>query len=141
MVKQGFHIGSRDWWVMAYYDVREQNLNEVREVLLAGGCPMENVEAACNNLAGLNAGYTFTNYDERLSVMLMGRATSAEQMFDSIVHELKHLVEHVSDYYGLDPKEELSAYLQGEVGRKMFPAASMVICPRCCDVEGHTFHR
>ena len=131
MVKQGFHIGDRDWWVMAYYDIQKRNLEEVCEALLAGGCPKENAEAACRNLAGWNAGYTYTNYDEHLSIMLMGRTVSAEQMFDSIVHELKHLVEHVSSYYGLDPKEELSAYLQGEVGRKIFPAASLVICPIC----------
>lgn len=131
MVKQGFHIGNRDWWVMAYYDVEERNLDEVREALLAGGCPVEKAEEACQNLRGWNAGYTFTNYRTHLSVMLMGRTTSAAEMFDSIVHELKHLVEHVSSYYGLDPKEELAAYLQGEVGRKMFPAAALVICPRC----------
>lgn len=55
----------------------------------------------------------------------------AAEMFDSIVHELKHLVEHISNYYGLDPKEELAAYLQGEVGRQMFPAAALVMCPHC----------
>ena len=49
-------------------------------------------------------------------------------MFNSIVHELKHLVEHVSSYYGLNPKLELAAYLQGEVGRLMFPVVAEVIC-------------
>ena len=131
MVKQGFHIGDRDWWVMAYYDVKEANLDEVREALLAGGCPREKAEEACQNLRGWNTGYTFTNFGQHLSIMLLGCSTSTEQMFDSIVHELKHLVEHVSSYYGLDPKEELAAYLQGEVGRQMFPAVALVLCPRC----------
>ena len=38
MIKQGFHIGDRDWWVMAYYDIRTgADLEQVRELLLSSG--------------------------------------------------------------------------------------------------------
>ena len=63
--------------------------------------------------------------------MVIGKADNAGQMFDTIVHEMKHLAEHVGEYYDVDPREELSAYLQGEVGRNMWPAAAMVLCPNC----------
>ena len=112
MVKQGFSLRSRDWYVMVYYGVWPKDLSEIRETLMAGGCPPVRADSACRNLSGWNTGYTFTNYDEHLSLLVMSRATSAAEMFDSIVHELKHLVEHISNYYGLDPKEELAAYLQ-----------------------------
>lgn len=132
MIRQGFSIGKRDWYVMAYYDVADgADLYDVYEALLAGGCPKSKADKACDVLSELNTGYTYTNFDDHLSLLFMSRTTSAEQMFDSIVHEMKHLVEHISSYYGLDPKEELSAYLQGEVGRLMFPAASLAMCPRC----------
>lgn len=132
MVRQGFSIGKRDWYVMVYYDVADgADLYDVYEALVAGGCPRESADKACDVLSGLNHGYTYTNYKDHLSLLFISRASSAEQMFDSIVHELKHLVEHISSYYGVDPKEELSAYLQGEVGRLMFPAASLVLCPNC----------
>lgn len=45
--------------------------------------------------------------------------------------KVTYIVEHLSEEYGLNPKEELSAYLQGELGRKLFPAASIVLCPHC----------
>lgn len=69
--------------------------------------------------------------DDHLSLAFISKATSAEEMYDTIQHELKHLTEHIGEYYGLDPKGEKSAYLQGELGRQMFPAAAIVICPNC----------
>lgn len=133
MIKQGFHIGERDWWVMVYYRIEAFNLPEVKELLLASGCPESDVAEACDVLALPNTGFTFTNFGSHATVMLVSKTTGTEEMFDSIVHELKHLTEHISEYYGLDAKEELSAYLQGEVGRKMWPAAALALCPRCAE--------
>ena len=132
MIEQGFSIGQRDWWVMVYYDVRTpSDMQKVEGALVASGCPYDNVMEAMTNLDGWNRGYTFTDFDQRVSILIIGKADSAEQMFDSNVHEMKHLAEHVGEYYGVDSREELSAYLQGEVGRKMWPAAAMVLCPHC----------
>lgn len=132
MIRQGFHIGDRDWWVMVFYDMRtERDLNEVYESLLAAGCESDRAQRACMTLSRWNCGYTYTNLQDHISVMCIGKATSAEQAFDTIMHELKHLVEHISDYYELDPKEELTAYLQGETGRIIFPAVALLTCPKC----------
>lgn len=132
MVEQGFSIGDRDWWVMAYYDVcTESDLKKVAGALAAAGCPQEWIEDAVSVLSKDNQGYTFTKQNEHFTVMMMSHATSPEQMFDTILHEVKHLSEHIGRYYGVDSETELSAYLQGEVGRKMWPAAAMVLCPKC----------
>lgn len=132
MIEQGFHIGKRDWWVMVYYNVRTDSDRErVADALTAAGCLPENVMQAVENLDGYNSGYTFTNFSRRLTIMAIGKTTSAEQMFDSILHEIKHLAEHLGEYFGVNPQSELSAYLQGEVGRKMWPAAAIVLCPEC----------
>ena len=53
------------------------------------------------------------------------------EMFDTIMHELKHCVEHISDYHGVSPKSEEAAYLQGEIARNLFPAVAMAVCPKC----------
>ena len=130
MIKAGFYIGRRDWWVMAYLGVDGvSDLNEVYEALLACGKPDYEAQEICMVLSRKNTGYTFSDLESHYSIIITSAATSAEEMFDSIVHELKHLTEHISSVYGLNPKEELSAYLQGEVGRKLFPAASFVLCP------------
>lgn len=132
MVEQGFYIGNRNWQVTVFYDVQTpEDLNKVGGYLYSVGCPDEWVKDAMEVMSKPNQGYTFTIPPSHQTVMLMGHATSPEQMFDTILHEVKHLAEHVGEYYGLDPKSELSAYLQGEVGRQMWPAAAMVLCPKC----------
>lgn len=132
MIKQGFHIGNRKWWVMVYYDVRTpEDLRKVEGALMASGYSPEKIKMAIENISGWNGGYTLTDFNNHTSIIVIGKTTSAEEMFDSIVHEMKHLAEHVGEYYGVDSREELSAYLQGEVGRKMWPAAAMVLCPKC----------
>lgn len=131
MVTQYFDIGNRDWHVVVYYDVWPHDLHKIEEGLYRAGNSIGNTEDAIAELSILDTGYTFTNFGEHMTVIVISHATSPEQMFDTIIHEIKHLVEHVSSYYGLDPKEELSAYLQGEVGRQMFPAVVMVACPKC----------
>ena len=132
MIQQGFSIGDRNWYVMCAYDIStSRDLAEVKRTLLAAGCGEYKVEEAVSVLSMWNKGYTFTNFKDHLTIVCISKATSAEQMYDSIQHELKHVTEHLSEYYGVDPKGETAAYLQGEVARLMFPAAAMVICPRC----------
>jgi len=132
MIEQGFYIGKRDWWVMVYYDVRTpDDFQKAEGALMAAGCPEYMRSEALAKLHEWNRGYTFSDLGNRTSILLIGKATDASQMFDSIVHEMKHLAEHVGEYYGVNPREELSAYLQGEVGRQMWPAAAMVLCPHC----------
>lgn len=131
MVTQGFSIGDRDWYVMVSYDIRTRHdLREVRKTLLSAGCPSYKADEACWVLSMWNKGYTFTNFRDHLTVSFMSKATSHGQMYDTISHERKHIVEHISEYYGVDPRSEESAYLQGEVARQMFPAAALVICPK-----------
>lgn len=134
MVSQGFSIGNRDWYVMVFYDIHsERDLREVKKTLLSAGFNKERVDEALWVLSMWNKGYTFTNFRDHLTVSFISKATSNEQMYDSISHEQKHIVEHISEYYGVEPKSEEAAYLQGEIGRQMFPAAALVICPMCKD--------
>ena len=132
MIKQGFNIGTRDWYIMAYYNVHtERELTEVADILRSVYCSAPDITKAVDVLSEPNHGFTFTNFDEHLTLMFMSKATSAEQMYDSIQHELKHAVEQISEYYGVNPKSEESAYLQGEIARNMFAAAAMAVCPKC----------
>ena len=78
-----------------------------------------------------NTGYTLTKFGEHFSVVMISHATSYEELYDSVQHELKHVVEHISSYYGVDPKSERSAYLQGEIAKNMYKAVSLIMCPNC----------
>lgn len=131
MVQTGFWIGSRDWWVMASLGIEEGDLREVYEGLRSVGLPEQKVREVCDALSEPNNGYTYTDYDGKYTLIYASRATSAEQMFDTIEHELNHAVEHISTYYGVDPKSEEASYLAGELGRLLWPAAAYVLCPKC----------
>ena len=132
MIQQGFHIGDRDWYVMCTYDIAtDYDLREVKKALDALQCSKRVARKAIRTLSKRNTGLTFTSYDERLTLIFISHATMTEQMYDTIQHELKHAVEHISEYYGVNPRSERAAYLQGEIARQMFPAAAMVVCPEC----------
>ena len=105
MIKAGFFIGDRDWWVMLSLPVTtERDLNEVYEALLASGCDPYKAQRACMVLSRYDKGYTYTNYDGRFSVVFVSKATSGEELYDSLQHELKHVTEHLGEYYGVDPR-------------------------------------
>ncbi len=132
MIKQGFSIGDRDWYIMAYYDIKtDKDYNEVEEVLIAGGQKPAYAQKVVTELMHPNTGYTYTKFGEHLSIVLVSHATSFEQMYDTVQHELKHVTEHLSSYYRVDPKGEKAAYLQGEIARNMYKAVAIAVCPKC----------
>lgn len=132
MIQTGFWIGERDWWIMATIGIKgERDLNEVYQALMACGSPDVEAQKACMVLSRRNCGYTFTDVDGGYTLMFASETDSPEEMFDTLVHELKHIVEHISSHYGLNPKSEEAAYLQGEIAKKLFPAVALAVCPKC----------
>lgn len=132
MIQTGFWIGERDWWFMATIGVKgERDLNEVYQALMACGCPDVEAQKACMVLSRRNCGYSFSDMDRQFTLMFASETDSPEEMFDTLVHELKHIVEHISSHYGLNPKSEEAAYLQGEIAKKLFPAVALAVCPKC----------
>ena len=132
MIQTGFYIGDRDWWIMANLNISgEKDLNEVYRALMACGCPNDEAQKACMVLSRKNNGYAFTSPEGQFTLLFASETTSADEMFDTIMHELKHCVEHISGYYSIDPKSEDAAYLQGEIAKKLFPAVAIAVCPKC----------
>lgn len=77
-----------------------------------------------------DTGMTLTSMNDMMSVVFIGNSSEQDQWLDTLLHELKHVVEHISDFYMVDPKDEASAYLQGEIGRLLFPVIMQHICKR-----------
>ena len=133
MIQTGFYIGERDWWIMASLNVTGNDLGEVYQALLACSCPNDDAQKACMILSRKNNGYTFTDLEGQYTLMFASKSTSPEEMFDTITHELKHTTEHISGFFGVGPKSEEAAYLQGEIAKGMFPAVAIAVCPICHD--------
>lgn len=107
-------------------DVKYVPLYDEHEAMVGRGEKKSYVVAY---LSEPDTGYTYTDYDGRFTLAFVARGSSPEQFYDTVQHEQKHIVEHIGTYFGVDPKSEESAYLQGEVGRMLFPSVAAIICP------------
>lgn len=136
MVGAEFTARGGAWRVACLLGVGPGDMAAARSALLRAGCPPRSADGALRELRGLDAGYTFSDLGRRASVMLAGRASSAAQMYDTLQHELRHVVEHACEGLGVDGRSEEAAYIQGEIARKMFPAAAAV-CPACRGLKDH----
>jgi hypothetical protein len=47
MIQTGFWIGERDWWIMANLNIKEKNLGDIYNALMASGCPDDEARHAC----------------------------------------------------------------------------------------------
>lgn len=129
MIRQGFYIGNRDWWVMAYYNIEHDDIGEIADVLIASGARTDMVNDACDVLKSPNTGFTFSNLTDHASVICISAATSYDELFDTINHECFHVVQHICEFYDVSVKGETAARLMGELSKKMYKAVALAICP------------
>ena len=67
-----------------------------------------------------NSGFTYTNYDKKLSIVGIGKASSKSQFLNTIVHEAKHIQSNICTYYDVPEDGEQAAYLIGYIVMKMY---------------------
>lgn len=79
----------------------------------------------------LNTGLTYASRIERETVIVVSRASCAEEYFNSIVHEIAHAGVYTCDALGIELKSEEAAYFQGGLARDLFPCIKDFLC-ECC---------
>ena len=105
------------WAFVFAYNIGEGNLAEIGEWLEALGARPREIRRAQRLLLKPNKGFTFSYSGLRMSVMCIGNATSLEQWWDTLSHEIDHLQDVVMQYYGVKPGTEDAAWLQGYIMR------------------------
>lgn len=128
MKTEFYHIGDDDWGLLLVYDYDYRNFDRILSMLRAFGMPNHRAQAAMSVLSEPDTGMTLTIPSDKMSVLFISEATSDEEWFDTLIHELKHVVEHISDFYHVSPQSEPAAYLQGEIGRQLFPLIIQKLC-------------
>ena len=133
MIVQDFYIAKYDWHVRVFYAVTTYWTNTILRELERIGCTGSNLENAFRSLSSgnLNTGLTYSNFEHRLTVMVIAMTTSPEQFQNSWDHEKGHLCRHISRTFGIDPYGEEEQYLRGYIGKKMFPVSKKFLC-ECC---------
>ena len=133
MIRQVFDIPQYGWNVTVYYAVTGYDVGRIMQELERLGCGGDDLKRAYRNLTSgeRNIGITYSNTEERRTLVVIGKTSSAAQFQNSLDHEKGHLCRHISQVFGIDPYGEDAEYLAGYVGQRMFEVAKMFICDTC----------
>lgn len=142
MITRVFHISQHDWIVKAYIDTTLEDADVILGELKSIGADMDIMSKAYRNLRSgeLNTGITYVSPWNRETVIVVSRSTSAEEYFNSIVHEIAHAGVYTCDALGIDLKSEQAAYFQGGLARDLFPCIKGFLCECCRQKVGHGKH-
>jgi len=59
----------------------------------------------------LNSGFTYTDEDKHVTFLVICKTTSADEFFNTFIHEIGHATAHIAEYYGIKPYSEELQYL------------------------------
>lgn len=127
MATQYIELGNQGWHVIIYYNVSIQDFSEIVDVLRAEGCPEETIVNTASVLRRRNTGFTFTNFEDKVSIVCISKATNASQFLNTVIHEAKHVQSHICYYYGIDEDSEEAAYLIGYMVSRMYKTLAKIL--------------
>lgn len=137
MIYRELYIPKYDWLVQIFYHVTCFWTDEIVDCLRNIGCPPDKLEEAYQNLTAckLNTGLTYSNYHFRESVMVIGKTSSSSEFSNSLLHESRHLEDHIATVFEMPLGGEEVAYLAGYIGQQLSKDMQMFICT--CDCHKH----
>lgn len=110
------------WAFIFAYNIGEDNLDEIGEWIEALGASRKEIKRTQRLLQTPNKGFTFSKESLRMSVVCIGNATSLEQWWDTLSHEIDHLQDSIMQYYDVEAGTEDAAWLQGYIMRLIVKA-------------------
>lgn len=134
-----FYIEQHDWLFKAYIDTSAEDADVILCELQSIGADMEVMRKAYKNLRSgePNTGLTYTSLWNRETVIVVSKSTSAEEYFNSIVHEIAHAGVYTCNALGIGLDTEQAAYFQGGIARDLFPCVKHLLCECCRKKVGH----
>ena len=136
MIRQEIDVDG--WWrVTVLWLPWPEDLPEVTRAYEEVGCPWRELwyTRRLIRTGQMNKGYTYSNYQQRRSVTVIGRATDWAQLQDTVAHELRHVTDDVLRWYDVENTGEPPAYTQGYLARQMATVMKTMACP-CCGSRG-----
>lgn len=120
MITRYVDIDDGKWGIILTFDfdVFDDEM-ELVPIMKSFGMKERKVSDALRVLSTYNSGMTISNYGLKMSAVFIGKPTSAEQFWDSVVHESIHVCQAILDFYGESWDGEVPAYLDGYLFRKI----------------------
>lgn len=133
MITHVFHIPQHGWLVKAYINSDASDADLILGELSSVGADMDTMREAYRNLRGgqMNTGMTYTSPWHHETILVVSKTTSAEEFFNSLVHEISHAKTHICEYLGIDLRSEEASYFSGGLARDLFPHVKHLLCEDC----------
>lgn len=129
MIIQDIYLEDWDWHVTVYYAVDTYYIEDILdEVKALGGSTHTILNTKELISKWYNVGLTYSNLENKHSVLLIGISTCPAQFQNTFDHEKGHLAMHIAESYNIDLYSEEYQYLIGEIGEAMYPVAKTFLC-------------
>ena len=108
MIIQEVYLPKYRWSIKVYYAVDTYYTKEILEELLEYNPTVKEYNAVMDSMNNFeyNTGFTFTDYTNKKSLVVIGLTTSPSEFQNTFDHEKGHLAMHIAQYYNMDPYGE-----------------------------------
>lgn len=130
MIRQEINLKQYDWHVIVYYEVTSVWKDKIMDDVMSIGIKGKDARTAGNvtKKSALNTGFTYSNLDERETVVVVCNGSNASQFFNSLIHELFHVVQHICEAKNIELYSEDAAYLMGDLSCEVYPKIKHLLC-------------
>lgn len=120
MIKHIFTLPKYNWTVIACYGANEKESYRMLDFISElGSTQLQELEEVIKDGMEDN-GFTYTKYSKRISIVVIGYGSSNEEFMNTLVHEARHLEQHICKYYEIDEESEEHNYLIGKLVQTMY---------------------
>ena len=117
------------WSIVLFVDVDYNKFDVIESALTNILAPISVIDEMYDRISyKLDSGVTFSNSDFRESVVCINRASTREELINTISHEADHLQADICDYYNVPLDSEQAAYLIGYLIGKMYYNSRRLFC-------------
>jgi hypothetical protein len=119
--------------IKVFYLIEDPFIEGILDELDSIDCEPEAFYRAAEMLESgeLNTGFTYTDTDQHVTFIIICEAESADEFFNTFIHEVGHAAEHIASYYGIKSYSEELQYLTGEIALEMFHESKDLMCDEC----------
>ena len=133
MIKQNVYLSDYNWNIKVYYAVSSYYTEEILNELIKYNPTVKEYDQVSTAMYNFeyNTGFTFTDYTNKQTLVIIGLTTSPSEFQHTFDHEKGHVAMHIAQYYNLNPYGEKYQYLTGDIGKLLFPVAKKFLCEHC----------
>lgn len=123
-------INIRGYWsIVLFVNVDYDRFDIIEDALTDILAPISIIDEIYDKISyKRNSGVTYSNSDFRTSVVCINKASTREELINTISHEADHVQDAICDYYDVPLDSEPAAYLIGYLVGKMYYHSRRLFC-------------